>query len=58
MTFSFALKTLFELALVVAVFWGIFHEDRLIAFEKRIISTIRRRRLRLVKCTVKALENI
>ena len=29
MTFSFALKTLFELALVVAVFWGIFHEDSL-----------------------------
>lgn len=49
MTFLFTLQTIFELFLIVAVFWGIFNEHKLIAFEKRIISAIRRRRLRVVK---------
>ena len=51
---TFALTTIFELALVIAVFWGIFHEDSLIAFEKRIGSSFRRRRLKLVKKTVRS----
>lgn len=55
---TFALTTLFELGLVIAVFWGIFHEDSLIAFEKRIISSIRRKRLRVIKSGVKFIENI
>ena len=58
MTLSFALQTIFELILVVTVFWAIFNEDRLISFEKRIISTIRRKRLKVVKCGTKMLENI
>ena len=58
MTFTFALQTIFELILVVAVFWAIFHEDRLISFEKRIIATIRRRRLKVVKCNINMLENV
>lgn len=49
MTLAFGLRTLFEVILVAAVFWGIFHEDRLIALEKRIITNIRRRRLRVVR---------
>lgn len=49
MSLSFTFTTIFEILLVAAVFWGIFHEDRLIAFEKRLISAIRRRRLRVLK---------
>ena len=49
MTFLFTLQTIFELFLIIAVFWGIFNEHKLIAFEKRIISAIRRRRLKVVK---------
>ena len=58
MTFTFALQTIFELILVVAVFWAVFHEDRLISFEKRIIATIRRRRLKVVKCNIIMIENV
>ncbi len=46
---ALGLRTLFELILVIAVVWCIFHEDRLIAFEKRILCLIKRRRLRVVK---------
>lgn len=49
MTFSFALSTFFEFLMVVAVVWCIFNESKLIVFEKRIISLIRRRRLKVVK---------
>lgn len=43
------LRTVFEFAMLATVLWGIFHEDRLVAFEKRIACLIRRRRLRVVK---------
>ena len=43
------LRTVFEFAMFAAVLWGIFHEDRLVAFEKRIACLIRRRRLRVGK---------
>ncbi len=49
MNLSMLLRTLFEIAMFAAVLWGIFHEDRLVAFEKHIICYIRRRRLRVVK---------
>ncbi len=59
MSLSFILKTLFELFLVVAVFWCIFHEDTLISFERRVIALFRRKRLRVVKYnTHKMIENI
>ena len=48
MTFAMILRTLFEIFLFVAVIWGIFHEDRLAAFEKRILCNIKRRRLKVV----------
>ena len=51
MTLLTALQTIFEIALIAAVFWGIFNEHKLIAIEKRIISNIKRRRLRVVKNT-------
>ena len=51
MSLSFTLTTIFEILLVAAVFWGIFNEDKLIAFEKGLISAIRRRRLRVLKAS-------
>lgn len=49
MNLSMLLRTFFELVMFAAVIWGIFHEDRLVAFEKRIACLVRRRRLKLVK---------
>ena len=49
MTFSQTLITIFEIIMVVAVFWCIFHEDRLINFEERLLSGLRRKRLRVAK---------
>lgn len=43
------LRTVFEIVMFAAVLWGIFHEDRLVAFEKRIAFFVRRRRLKVVK---------
>lgn len=51
MTFAMLLRTLFEILLFIAVIWGIFHEDRLAAFEKRLICNLRRRRLKVVRST-------
>ncbi len=49
MNLAFTLRTIFEIFLVVALVWGIFHEDRLIAFEKRVVALVRRHRLKVVK---------
>ena len=49
MTFAMLLRTFFEILFFAAVIWGVFHEDRLAAFEKRILCNIRRRRLKLVR---------
>ncbi len=49
MTFSQTLITIFEIIMVVAVFWCIFHEDRLINFEEKLLSGLRRKRLRVAK---------
>jgi hypothetical protein len=49
MTFIQVLTTIFEISMVVALFWCFFHEDRLIAFERRILANIRRRKLKVVR---------
>lgn len=49
MTFIDTLRTLLEIVMVVALVWCIFHEDRLVAFERRVLALVRRRRLRVVK---------
>lgn len=51
MTFAMLLRTLFEILLFTAVILGIFHEDRLAAFEKRILCNLRRRRFKVVRNT-------
>ena len=51
MTFAMLLRTLFEILLFTAVIGGIFHEDRLAAFEKRILCNLMRRRFKVVRNT-------
>jgi len=51
-------STLFELGLVVFVFWAIFNEDKFIRFEKRILAYFRRRRLKVVKPVVSRSEKV
>ena len=48
MTFIQVLTTIFEISMVVALFWCFFHEDRLIAFERKLLACIRRRKLKVV----------
>lgn len=43
------IATFFEILFAVALIWGIFYEDSLIAFEKAVAANIRRRRLRVFK---------
>ncbi|MBR4073492.1 MAG: hypothetical protein IKK24_06065 [Clostridia bacterium] len=47
MTLSIFLKTLFEVALVAFAIWALFNEDKFITFEEKLVSYIRRRRLRV-----------
>ena len=49
MNLSMLLRTVFEIVMFAAVLCGIFLEDRLVAFEKRIEFFVRRRRLKVVK---------
>ncbi len=49
MTFVDTLRTLFEIAVVAFIIWGLFNEERLVAFEEKVLSRIRRKRLRVVK---------
>lgn len=51
MNLAFTLQTVFEVFLFAAVVWGIFNEGKLVAFERRLLSNIRRRRLKLVSGT-------
>ena len=49
MSFLHILQTVFELFLILGVVWCFFNEDKLIAFEKGLVASFRRRRLRVVK---------
>ena len=48
MNFGTIIKTIFEIALIAFTLWAVFHEDKFAAFEQKIISNIRRRKLRVV----------
>ena len=43
-----ALLTVFEAALVAFAVWAVFHEDRFIAFEERVVAHFRRRRFKVI----------
>lgn len=49
MTFSQSIITIFEILMVVLVMWCIFHEDRLVAFEEKVLCYFKRKQLRVVK---------
>ncbi len=49
MTFMDILRTLFEIILVSGLVWCIFNEDRLVAFEEKLMANFRRKRVRVVK---------
>ena len=49
MNFTGTLLTIFEIALVAFVIWAVFHEDRFIAFEERVVAHFRRRRFKVIK---------
>lgn len=49
MNLTGTLLTIFEIALVAFVIWAVFHEDRFIAFEDRIVAHFRRRKLKVIE---------
>lgn len=52
MTSDMIIRTVFEIFLAGFTIWALFHEDRFIAFERRIIYALRRRRnIKVVKRT-------
>ena len=51
MTFIQILTRIFELSAIITLFWCFFHEDRLIAFERKILANIRRKKLKVVHTT-------
>ena len=44
MALKFAIQTVFEIAVVVLIIYGFWHEDKLIAFEDKVRAKIRARR--------------
>ncbi len=54
MSFQDVLLTIFEIALVSFTVWAVFHEEKFIAFEDRIMAKLRRNRLKVVKGGVEA----
>ncbi len=49
MSFVDVLLTIFEIALVSFTIWAVFHEERFIAFEDRIMARLRRNKLKVIK---------
>ena len=55
---ALGLRTVFEIILVALVFWAVFNEGKLIAFERRVLTYFRRRRLRVVKTAVQSSKKV
>lgn len=53
---SIVLKTLFEALLVGFALWVLFNEDKFIVFEERLVSAVRRHRLKVCKQERRASE--
>ncbi len=43
------LLTIFEVVLVAFAIWAVFHEDKFIAFEERVVARFRRNRFKVIK---------
>lgn len=48
MSLAYLIQSIFETVAVAFVIWGLFHEDKMVAFENRIFSNIKRKQLKLV----------
>ena len=44
MALKFAIQTVFEIAVVVLIIYGFWHEDKLIAFEDKVKASIKSKR--------------
>ena len=58
MSFPMLLRTVLEIALLAAVIWGFFHEDRLAAFERRVFCYLKRKKLKVIKPAVSHFETV
>ena len=54
MGISFTIQTIIETVVVGLLIWGLFNDDRVAAFEKRLFANIRRRKLKLCDMQNKA----
>lgn len=54
MSIGFTIQTIIETVVVGLVIWGLFNDDRMAAFEKRLFANIRRRKLKLCDTQNKA----
>ena len=43
------IRTVLELAAIIFVMWGLFNEDKFVAFEERLFARIRRNRFKIIK---------
>ena len=43
MVLKFAIQTVFEILLVVGIIYGFIHEDKLIAFEDKLVEKFKKR---------------
>ena len=48
MSLSYLVQSLLETVAVAFVIWGLFHEEKMVAFENRIFSNIKRKKLRVI----------
>lgn len=50
---SYAIQTIIEIIVIGFVIWGLFNEDKFLAFENRLFSNFRRKKLKLAKSNSK-----
>jgi len=46
------IRSFLELAAIIFVVWGLFHEDKFIKFEEKLFARIRRKRFKVIKGNV------
>ena len=54
MSTAYTIQTIIEVLAVGFTIWGLFNEDKFLAFENRLFSNIRRKRLKLAKSNSRA----
>ncbi|MBR3300238.1 MAG: hypothetical protein IKI68_02010 [Clostridia bacterium] len=54
MSTAYTIQTIIEVLAVGFTIWGLFNEDKFLAFENRLFSNIRRKKLKLAKSNSRA----